>query len=182
MDINETKAEFDQAVAFLKKELSQISAGRADPSLLEDVPVKVYDSTMKVQELASITVPEPSNLLIELWDKSIIKDVAAGLENANLEGQIQVSGDSIRFIVPKMTEENRLKYVKIVKEKLEATRISLRKIRDKAKEVINQLERDKEVSEDEKFSSLKLLDELINEYNSLVKTIGEQKEEEILKI
>ena len=182
MDINDTKIEYDQAIAFLKKELSLISTGRADPSLLEDVGVNVYDSTMKLQELASITVPEPNNLLVELWDKSIINDVAASLEKANLDGQIKVSGDTIRFIVPQMTEENRIKYVKIVKEKLELARISLRRVRDKAKDTINQEEKSKEISEDEKFTSLKSLDELTNEYNNSIKTIGEQKESEILKI
>ena len=182
MSIKDNKPEFDQAIAFLRKELSQITTGRADPSLIEEVRVNAYDSQMKLQELASITVPEPRHLLIEVWDKSVLKEIASGLKDANLDGQIQVSGDSIRFVVPQMTEENRLKYVKQVKEKLEHARIAIRKVRDKVKEAVNQEEKAKEISEDEKFSSLKSLDELTNEYNTQIKDIGEQKEKEILTI
>ena len=124
----------------------------------------------------------PVIYLIEPWDKSVVRDIIAGLEKANLDGQIRVSDDSIRFVVPQMTEENRMKYVKKVKEKLEKARISIRRVRDKVKDTVNQEEKSKEISEDEKFTSLKSLDVLSNEYNETVKSIGERKEKEILTI
>ncbi len=182
MNLEDTKPDFEQTIAHLKKELSQITTGRADPSLLEDVSILAYESTMKLQELASITVPEPRHLLIEPWDKSVVKDIAAGLQSANLDGQIQVSGDSIRFVVPQMTEENRNSYVRTLKDKLERARIAIRGTRDKAKDSIQREEKQKEISEDEKFAALKELDTLTNDYNETIKQIGEHKEKELLTI
>jgi ribosome recycling factor len=182
MNVVDSKTDFEQGITFLKKELSVISAGRADPSQLEDVVVTAYDSQMKLQELASITVPEPRVLLVEPWDKSLVKDIGGAIKTAQLDGQIQETGNAIRFIIPQMTEENRNRYVKIVREKLENARINVRRVRDKLKDRINQEEKTKEISEDEKYTQLKQLDELAGEFTTLIKDIGEQKEKDILTI
>lgn len=182
MIINDAKPDFDEAVSHLRKALSQITTGRADPSLLEGVSIKAYESQMKLQELASITVPEPRALLIEPWDKSVLKEIGAGMKAANLDGQIQMSGDSIRFVIPQMTEENRKTYAKKVGEMIEKARIAVRQIRDRVKEQILKEEKAKEISEDDKFTQLKQLDELASQYNTQIKDIGEQKEKEIFTI
>lgn len=182
MKLDEKRGEFDNAITFLKNNLSHITTGRADPSLLEDVTVTVYETSMKLNELASIAVPEPRVLLIEPWDRNVIKEIGNALKNSKLDGQIQMSGDSIKFIIPHMIEENRKAYIKKVKEKIEQARVTVRRVRDKLKDGINQEEKDKVISEDEKFTTLKQLDELTNEYTSKIKDIGEQKEKEILTI
>ena len=182
MNIAEAKPDFEHAVSFLRQDLTEITTGRADPSLLERVTVTAYDASMKLQEVASITVPEPRVLLIEPWDKSLVKDIGGALKAANLDGQIQISGDGIRFIIPQMTEESRKVYVKSVGEKVEKARIAVRQVRDKIKEKINKEAKTKEISEDDKFTQLKQLDELAGEYNAQIKDIGDQKTKEILTI
>lgn len=176
------KDDFDQAIQFLKKELFAINTGRANPSAVQDLRVHVYDSDLTLKELSSISVPEARIILIEPWDKTIIKNIAAAIEKTNLDYQITVEAQAIRLIIPQMTEENRKLYAKEASQKLEQSRIAIRSLRDKIKEKINTEEKEKNISQDEKFKQLKELDELAQEYTARAGKLAEQKNSEIFTL
>jgi len=178
----EHQIELDKAIEFLKGELGSIRTGRANPNILEKVTVEVYGSRMPILQIGSISVPEPRSIVIEPWDKSIIKDLERSLREANLGLGVVNEGTLIRLTIPLMTEENRKELVKILGQKLEQSKQSLRKIRDRIREAIMAEEKDKKISEDEKFKQLKKIDEMVGEYNEKIKKMGEEKEKEIMTI
>jgi ribosome recycling factor len=178
----EHQQELDKAIEFLKGELGSIRTGRANPNILEKVTVEVYGSRMPILQIGSISVPEPRSIVIEPWDKSIIKDLERSLREANLGLGVVNEGTLIRLTIPLMTEENRKELVKILGQRLEQSKQSLRKIRDRIREAIMAEEKDKKISEDEKFKQLKKIDELVGESNEKIKKMGEEKEKEIMTI
>jgi ribosome recycling factor len=180
--ITEHKSEFQKGISFLQKELSLMQAGRANSSMIEDVSINVYDSTMKLQELATITSPEPRSLFVEPWDKSIIKEIISGLQAANLDMQVIGDASNVRLTVPQITEESRVKIVKNINEKVEKAKVSIRQVRDKVKEEIQDAEKNKEISEDEKFSLLKELDELTKSFVEDAEEKGTKKRDTIMTL
>jgi ribosome recycling factor len=180
--IDQHKPELDKAIEFLKGELNSLRTGRANVSILEKVMVEAYGSKMPIVQVGSIAVPEARSITIEPWDKSILKDLERSLREANLGLGIVNEGTLIRLTVPLMTEENRKELVKILSQRLEQSKQSVRKIRDRIRETIISEEKEKKISEDEKFKALKKLDETIGEYNDKIKKMGEEKEKEIMTV
>lgn len=181
MNIDEHKEKFDKVIDHLKTDMSSIRTGRATPALVENIKVVAYEGgeTMPVEQLASISVPEARQLLIEPWDKSIIKAIEKAINESDMGLSVANEGGSLRLTIPLMTDEMRQKIMKLLNEKLEVARISMRGVRDKVKDEINKQEKDKEISEDEKYNLIDDLDELVKKYNNNVKELGEKKETEI---
>jgi len=169
-------------IEFFKKDIASLRTGRANPSILDGIQVEAYGAKTQLAGLASISVPEARSILVQPWDKSIIKDLEKSLVTANLGLNVINEGDKLRLILPTLTEENRRELVKRLNEKVEAARISLRQVRDEIKEAIEQAFKDKETSEDDKFRFIKELDEEINNRNDELKKIRDRKEEEIMTI
>ncbi len=180
--LNQYKPTFEAAIEHLKKDLSTLRTGRATPALVEDIPCSAYDSTMEVKGLASITTSDAKTLVIDPWDKALIQNIEKGIRDAGVGLSPVVDGTVIRIVIPLMTEENRKKMVKIVKEKLEETRIRLRGVREGVRDEVHKMEKEKEVTEDEKFKIFDELDFLTKEYSDRVGGIGEAKEKEIMTI
>ena len=180
--IEKIKPILDKAVEYLRTELAGLQAGRATPSLVEDLEVECYGQKMTLKQLGAIHMPEPRSLVIQPWDKNILQDIERAIRNSNLDLSPIVEGDSIRLKIPPLTEERRKELVKIVQEKAEEVRISIRRQREEAWRRIQQLEQNKEISEDEKFRAKDELQKVIDEYNQKVEEIKKKKEEEILNI
>ncbi|MBI4458312.1 ribosome recycling factor [Candidatus Uhrbacteria bacterium] len=176
------RPEFDATIDFLKQDLSTLRTGRANPGMVEHVSVEAYGSRMELVGVASISVPDARTLVIEPWDKSVLKDVERGLIDANLGVNPVVSGNTIRIVMPPPTEESRRNLVKMMNEKLENARIGVRGAREKAKAVIVEAEKNKEISEDEKYRYLEELDKMAAGFNERIKLIGTEKEKEIMTI
>lgn len=180
--INKAEQEFKKTVDFLKNEIANIRTGHANPSLLDGIFAQAYGVKTPLSQLASISIPEPMVITITPWDKGVIGEI----EKSILESDIGINpvneGGLIRLVIPKLTEETRKNLIKILNKKLEQSKISLRQIRDKIKEDIVEMEKDKAISQDEKFDLLKKLDEKISEFNNIIKEIGEKKEEEMMTI
>ncbi|OIP55796.1 ribosome recycling factor [Candidatus Kuenenbacteria bacterium CG_4_9_14_3_um_filter_39_14] len=179
MDLKQRSTDFDAAIEYLKTDLNSIRTNRAAPALLENIMVEVYGSKMPLKQLASIQAPEPKMLTVEPWDRNIIKDVERAIQTASLGFAINNQGTFLRLIISPMTEESRQKLIKVLHDKLENARMAMRGIRDKIKEEITGLERNKEISEDEKYKLVEDLDEMTRQYNETVREVGEKKEEEI---
>ncbi len=180
--IVDNKKQFEKTLEFLKENILLLRTGRISPSLVEKIMVESYGTKSELVHLAAISSPEPRSISIKPWDKGIIKDIEKALNNSDLNINPVIDEDLIRLNFPQLTEERRKELVKILHKKLEESRISLRRQRDKIKDAIINLEKTKEINEDEKFISLKELDDLIREYNDKIKDIGEVKEKEIMTI
>lgn len=174
--------DFASVLDHYKQELNHIRTGQATPELVEGIMVSAYDTMTPINQLANITVPEPKQLLIQPWDKSIVKEVEKAIINANLGFSPVNEGEVIRLPMPPMTEENRKDLVKLVQGKLEKARISIRQLRDKVKEAIIKAEKDNEITEDDKFGHLKQLDEFTADKNKELKDLAEKKSQQILTI
>jgi ribosome recycling factor len=176
------KEDFTKSVEHLKGELSALRTGRANPSLVENITVDAYGVKTPIRGLANITIPDPKTLLIEPWDKSVIKDMEKAIQMANIGINPVNEGTKIRLSMPQMTEENRKEMIKIMGQKLELARISLRNVRESVKDEIAKAEKDKKISEDEKFRFQAELEEFVKKQNDEVKAIGEKKEHELMTI
>jgi ribosome recycling factor len=176
------KEDFTKAVEHLKGEISALRTGRANASLVENILVDSYGVKTPIRGLANITISDPKTLVIEPWDKGIIKEIEKAIQTANIGINPVNEGVKIRLSMPAMTEENRREMIKILGQKLEQARISLRNVREAVKDEIARAEKDKKISEDDKFRFQAELEEFVKKQNDEVKTIGEKKEQELMTI
>lgn len=177
--INKHKEEFEQVIAHLIGELVSIRTSRASPILVENIEIETYGSKMRLIELASIALQDTRTLIIEPWDKSITKDIEKGIRESNLGLSPVLDGIILRIVVPTLTEERRKELLKLLSEKLEDSRVKIRRIRDEIREEIQKAEKSKEIGEDEKFRLFKNLDEKTREYIEKIDDAGARKKEEI---
>lgn len=180
--IEETKPRFIKAVEFLQGELSAIRTGRATPALVEDIMVEAYGAETPVKGLATINIPDAKTLVVDPWDKGVLKDIEVALQKADLGINPVADGNILRLVMPEMTEENRKEMVKKMKEKLEEAKVKIRAAREEARSRITQMEKDKEISEDEKYKYQEDLDKATKDHSEKIDQIGKSKEEEIMTI
>ncbi|MBU1148895.1 ribosome recycling factor [Patescibacteria group bacterium] len=182
MNLEIPKDKFEKTIEFLSSELKQVRTGRAHPSLVENLMVEAYDAKTALMQLASISVPEPRQILIQIWDKTIIKQVEKAIQISDLDISPTVDGDLIRLNIPPLNEERRQKLIKIVGQKLEEAKVSIRNEREEIIKNWRAKEKNGEISEDDLFSNQSELQKAVDQYNDKIKEIGEKKKEEILTI
>lgn len=180
--IDEHKPDFEKALDILRDELATLRVGRANPIIVENILVDAYGAKTPLKQMASITVPEARTILIQPWDKTLSKDVEKAITIADIGISPVNEGSQIRLTIPPLTEESRKELTKSVGEKMEKTRITIRQIRDKVKDSIVAKEKDKEITEDDKYDLQKKLDELVKGHNETIKELGGAKEKEIMTI
>lgn len=178
----EIKEKFTKIIEHLEKELSNLRVGRAMPNLLENIIIEAYGSKSPLMQLASINVPEPQTLVIQPWDPTLIKDVEKGIRKSNLDLNPVVDGKIIRISFPPLTEEKRKELVKIVGQKVEEAKISIKNVREEEIKELKKKEKDKEISEDEKFNAEKDLQKIVDEFQQKIKAVAEKKEKELMTI
>lgn len=178
--------EFEAAAAAVEqslvRELSGIRAGRATAAMLDDVKVEAYGVRVPLQQLASVSVPEPRQLVVNPFDPQTTKDIERALQAADLGLSIAVEGKAIRMTVPPLTEERRKELVKTLKQKLEAARVRLRAVRDEQREATIAAERAGEMGEDQKFSQLKEVDERTKYWQEQLEAKAQAKEQEVMTV
>jgi len=180
--IDQHKEEFDKTIEHLKKELAGLRTGRAQSTLVENLQVEAYGAMTPLMQLASISVPDAQTIAIEPWDKNILKDIEKGLSFSSLGLSVVNTGEKLLAKVPPMTEENRKELLKIMGEKVEEDKISIRQTRDKVKEAILKADKDKEITEDDKYKFLADLDNYVTERNKEIDKMAEEKEKEIMTV
>jgi len=180
--ISNHKPRFEKIFSHFQEELSTLRTGRAHPAVVENILVSAYNTTTKLKQLASISVPDARTLVIEPWDKNIIKDIEKAMVNANLGLAPANEGTLLRITLPPLTEEDRRDMIRIIGQKVEQARIAVRQVRDDIKEEIIHAEHAKEITEDEKYTLFKKLDDLVSDANERLKKLTEHKEEEILTV
>ena len=180
--ISNAQKEFQAPIEHLKLELKHIRSGQANPELVDGIKVMAYETETPISQLANISIPEPKLIVIQPWDKSILKDIEKAIIGSKLGFSPVNDGSVIRIPMPPMSEENRKDLVKLVNEKAEKARIALRQVRDKVKETILKSEKEKEITEDDKYTYLKQLDEHTQSQTSSIKAIVDKKTDQIMKI
>ncbi len=162
--------------------LQTLRTDRANPSMVEEIMVDAYNSRMRIKELASVSVPEPRVLVIQPWDKTIMAAVNKALETSDLGTSPTVQGEIIRVVLPPMSQERRTELTKIVGKKIEEAKISIRQVREEAIYEIDQLEKQKTISEDEKFKAKDEIQKKVDAFQQKLISLGKEKEEEILTV
>ena len=180
--IDSFKQDFNRVIEHFKKEISALRVGRATPSVLESITVNAYETLTPITQLASIQSPEPKSLVVQPWDKNLVKQIAKAITDADLGVSVSAEDQLVRVIFPSMTEETRKEVVKKLNQKTEEARVSIRAQREKVKDVIIKEEKEKQISEDEKYTRIEELDKLVKEYNEQIKSLGDKKEEEIMTV
>lgn len=166
----------------VKKELSSIRAGRANPSLLEDIPINAYGAQMKLMEVGTITSPQPSLLTIQVWDAGLTKDVEKAVMSANLGFNPSTEGQTVRVPIPPLTEERRQEFVKVAHVKGEEAKISVRQHRQEQRDEWVKAKAAGEIGEDELFRREKLMQELVEKANAEVEGLIKEKEADLMQI
>lgn len=180
--LQEASQKIQAAVDHYKHELAAIRAGRANPSLIENIPVESYGTTLKLTEVGTISAPQPSLLTVQIWDVSIMQNVIKAIQEANLGLNPSFEGQIIRLPIPPLTAERRMEFIKMVHQKKEEAKINFRQIRQDIRAGWqSQLERD-EFGEDEWQRREKILQELIEKCTFEVEELGKGKEEELTRL
>ncbi len=174
------KAELKKVEEFLGKEYSQLNIGRASPMVLDGVSVESYGSYMALKHVATVSIEDAKTLRISPFDKSQIKAVEKSITAANLGLSVATDDMGIRVIFPQLTTETRQTLVKVLKEKLEESRITARHERVIVLEDIEAKEKEGQMTEDEKFNAKEELQKITTETNNNLEAIFEKKEKEVM--
>ena len=174
----ETEESMEKTISNLKDRLTNIRAGRANPSMLDPVKVDYYGAETPLNQLANISVPEARKLQVKPYDKSILSEIEKAIYEANLGLTPNNTGDMIFISIPELTEDRRKELVKQAKGMAEEAKVALRNIRQDANNNIKKLE----LNEDEEKRSMDEIQELINTYNKKVDEVLSDKENELMTI
>jgi ribosome recycling factor len=148
-DINDIKRRMQGSLAALKTELSGLRTGRASPHLLDPIQVEAYGSMMPLNQVASVTIPEPRLIAVNVWDKSLVHAVEKAIVNANLGLSPATEGQVLRLRIPELNEDRRKELVKIAHKYAEAAKVAVRHVRRDGLDVVKKLEKDHKVSKDD---------------------------------
>jgi len=172
----------DKAIEVFSKELSSLRTGRANASMLDLVKVDVYGQQMPINQLGSITTPEPRMINIQVWDANNVQLVDAAIKKSDLGLNPQIDGQLIRLPVPELNEERRTELKKLIKSIGEKCKVSIRNIRREANEELKKLLKSKEIGEDEEKLFEKNVQTITDDHIKVVDEKVSLKEKEIMTI
>ncbi len=180
--IEQKRAQFDAAIAHFHKEMARIRTGRATPTLVEDVNVDVYGAPTPLKQAANISVPEPRQLLIAPWDKSVLGEIEKAIKAANLGVQPNNDGSAVRITLPALNEEQRRDLVKVLGRRAEDARVAIRTVREEIWKAIQDAQKAGDIAEDDKFAAKDALQKVVDRYNARIEELRKAKEEEIMTV
>lgn len=176
------KDRMGKSIESLKREYSRLRTGRASISLLDGIRVSYYDTPTPLNQMASLAVPEPRLIVIQPWDKTAIEDIEKAILKSELGLTPMNDGKVIRISIPPLTEERRKELVKVARKMSEENKVSIRNIRRDANEMLKDLKKEKEITEDDLFRSQEEVQKATDQFISQVDELCSAKEKEILEI
>lgn len=179
LDIEER---MDKAVAALSNDLVTIRTGRASPALVERLQVEAYGTTVPLNQMATVAVPEPRLLMIRPWDVSTVGAIERAILKSDLGLTPNNDGKVIRLAIPSLTDERRRDLARIVGRRVEEARVAIRNIRRDGLKSLGDMQKKKEISEDEFYTAKDDVQRLTDEYVGKVDHVGEQKRTEIMEV
>lgn len=180
--LRDAEQRMKRSIDLLRQELAGVRAGRATPSLIEHLTVNYYGTPTPLNQLATISAPEARLLVIQVWDRNAVSAVEKALRQSDLSVNPSVEGQTVRILLPPLTEERRRQLVKLVHEEVEKTKVAIRNIRRDALSDIKALLKNKEISEDDERRAEQRLQDLTNRFITEAENLGKQKEHDILEV
>lgn len=178
----ETSSKMDKAIDVLVEDLRTIRTGRASPALLERIVVEYYGTMTPLNQVSTISVPEPRMLTIRPWESSMIGSIEKAILKSELGLTPTNDGKLIRLVIPRLSEERRNDLIKVVHRRVEEAKVAIRNVRREAIEELREFESEKLISEDDLFKGRDQVQELTDKYVAQTDEIGERKEEEIREV
>ena len=170
----------NKSIASFKKDLGTLRTGRANPAMLDLIRVDVYGQKMPINQIATVTVPEPRTISIQVWDKNNVNLVDTEIKKSNLGVNPQIDGQMLRIRIPQLTEERRKELTKVLKNLAEKSKVSIRNIRRESNDNIKKLLSEKKISEDESKNFEKEIQKTTDTNIEKIDKILSDKEKEIL--
>ncbi len=180
--LEDTRDHMKRSLEHLANELNSIRAGRATPSMLDNIMVEYYGSSTPLNQVASVSSPSPDLLVVQAWDKSVAADIERAIISANLGLNPSNDGDMIRIPVPPLSEERRMDLVKTARNRGEESKVSIRNVRRHAREEIKRTQTDANLPEDMRYEAEEKLEELTHEFTGAIDKVLDRKEAEILEV
>jgi ribosome recycling factor len=171
-----------KAVDSFSHEIASVRTGKATPKILDGIKVDYYDTPTPLNQLASISAPDPKSLLIQPWEKTVIPDIIKALHKADLGLNPMAEANIIRVPVPPLNEERRKEMVKLVKKLGEDGKIAIRNIRRDANDKLKKAEKDSAISEDDLEKGQKKIQEFTDDYIKIIAELVERKEKEVMEV
>lgn len=179
--LHQTEEKMRKSLESMNREFLEIRTGRANPALVEGMHIDYYGTPTLLKQLSSISAPDVHLLVIQPWDITAIPEIEKAIMKSNLGITPSNDGKVIRLSLPALSKERRQELAKVVHKMSEEGRVSLRTIRRDAKEAVEKLEKDKAISEDDKFRSIDELQKLVDKYIAKIDEVLKSKEKEILE-
>ncbi|WP_302157310.1 ribosome recycling factor [uncultured Acidaminococcus sp.] len=179
---NKTQEKMDKALQALRNELTNIRTGRATPSLLDQVKVDYYGAPTPVTQVANVSVPEPRMIVIQPWDRSLLKVIEKAIMTSDLGLNPNNDGTVIRLNLPLLTEERRKELVKVVNKKGEASRVEVRNIRRDFNDAVKKQVKAKEITEDDAKDATDFSQKLTDKFMKKIDDVLAQKEKEVMAV
>jgi ribosome recycling factor len=180
--VSDTEQRMQKSVDSVVHDLAGIRSGKATPALLDSVRVEAYGQKIPLNQMASISVPDPKSLVVQPWDKSVIGDVVKAIQIAELGFNPQVEGNIVRIPVPPLSEERRKELAKLCKKIAEEGKVAIRNVRRDANDQLKKAEKDKQISEDQQHRGMDKIQELTDKFIKKVDELVEAKEKEIMSV
>jgi len=177
--IKKLKQDFEQIVERLAEDFANIRTGRASTGLVENIKVSYYGSVAPLKQMATLSTPDAAQIVIQPWDKNSLGDIELAIRNSQLNLSPVNDGNVVRIMLPPMTEERREELVRNISRKGEEGRIALRTVRQEAWEKIKKMEKNDEITEDDRYAAEKELNEVIDEFNKKIEETVKGKEAEL---
>ena len=181
LDVNEIKTRMEKAIDSFKKDLSGLRVGRASLNMLDQINVNAYGSIMPLNQISTVSVPESRMLLVSVWDNSLVSATEKSIKESPLGLNPMVEGNIIRISIPPLSEERRIEITKIAAKYGENARVSVRNIRRDHIETVRKLQKNGEISEDQKHKDELSIQEITNQIIEKIDSILSVKEKEILE-
>ncbi len=178
--IDKVKPEIEKSFKFLEGELAKIRTSRASPTLVEDIEVNAFGSKFTIKQLGAISTPQTNQLVIQPWDVSYIEPIEKAISQSGLGMSCAVDKNIIRLNLPMLTEEYRQSLGKILNEKAEQAKQTIRRQREDAWNKIQTAQKEKQISEDDKFRGKDELQKVVDDYQEKIKNLVEKKKNELI--
>lgn len=177
--IDKTKPELEKAFRFFEQELAKIRTSRASPAMIEDIEVSCFGQKFPLKQLGSISAPQTNQLVVQPWDNSYLEPIQTAISNSGLGMSAVVDKNLIRLNLPLLTEEYRNALTRTLNEKAEETRKTIRHLREDCWNKIQQAQKDKQISEDDKFRGKDELQKVVDSFQEKIKQLVEKKTQEV---
>lgn len=180
--LNGTEERMKGVVQSARRDFGAIRTGRANPALLDRVQVEYYGTLTPLNQLATVSAPEPRQLLIQPWDKNVVKNVERAILQSDLGLTPSSDGNIVRITIPELTEDRRKELVRVVRKTAEEKRVAVRNLRREANERVRAAQKDGELSEDDAHRLEEKVQQLTDRYVAEIDALLEHKEREILEV